>query len=530
MDTIPQHEVIIIGNGPSSIVLSFLLSGHWPYYNPNNPHPLDYLHQRLQSLDGRSLLEVDLAELCQGLTGRSSNPVSVLFDHLQHPQTDFGSQQPSTLNWVLQPTEKSIDHLVLGAGPPGGVWGKLSKHKRVQEILTVSRRRWMQLPELELAPEDGDNSSSNQRATFKEVADYYTRFIEHFKLTQNFLHHTKVVHVHWDQTLESYVVEALQKVPIISAGADSSRLGCFLRSVGRKTCGSSYLKTLRFRCRKLVLATGNSTLPVMLNVPGEDHRRFVFHSLEQLDSVLRSGCVPLNDTVLVVGSGLSAADAITMLMKAKNKNKNRPIRVVHIFRRAINDRSLIFRQLSNTSLYPEYQQVFDQMKSTTKQPLCLDCFLTSDKLYQAYSCCGLASISTNRVVNFSLKDTSNDAQDEQNCVQCEQPLWSKCKQLKVSLVQILVGRRPQLNFLAPEVLASLGRRGPGVDIDSRHNPIAIEPYSHRLAKNDNIYAIGPLVGDNFVRFVQGGALAVANHIVRQQQPKQSKDKHHVGSD
>ena len=29
-----------------------------------------------------------------------------------------------------------------------------------------------------------------------------------------------------------------------------------------------------------------------------------------------------------------------------------------------------------------------------------------------------------------------------------------------------------------------------------------------------LYAMGPLVGDNFVRFLQGGALGITSHILR----------------
>ena len=57
----------------------------------------------------------------QGLEGRSNNPVSVLFDTLNHPGADFGADGRSTVSWLHRP-DQAVDHVVLGRGPPGGVW------------------------------------------------------------------------------------------------------------------------------------------------------------------------------------------------------------------------------------------------------------------------------------------------------------------------------------------------------------------------------------------------------------------------
>lgn len=63
----------------------------------------------------------DLEYLCEGLEGRSSNPVAVLFDSLLLPDSDFGLDHTSPLEWRYEP-ERAIPHLVLGKGPPGGAW------------------------------------------------------------------------------------------------------------------------------------------------------------------------------------------------------------------------------------------------------------------------------------------------------------------------------------------------------------------------------------------------------------------------
>lgn len=54
---------------------------------------------------------------------------------------------------------------------------------------------------------------------------------------------------------------------------------------------------------------------------------------------------------------------------------------------------------------------------------------------------------------------------------------------------------------------------PTKPIDCRNNPIAIDKVSHSvLNAPKGMYALGPLAGDNFIRFIPGGALAVVSHI------------------
>lgn len=136
-----MKEVVIIGNGPSAIATSFMLAGNWPYYCPVEPHPIEFLHHRLtqhHNIDV-SLVEQDLQYLSNGLEGRSLNPVSVLFDHLQHPEADFGVESPSTLTWKFH-TDRVVDHVVIGKGLPGGAWHKMYD---CNEILTISLGSWM---------------------------------------------------------------------------------------------------------------------------------------------------------------------------------------------------------------------------------------------------------------------------------------------------------------------------------------------------------------------------------------------------
>ncbi|CAF4452707.1 unnamed protein product, partial [Adineta steineri] len=46
-DRYERKDVVIIGNGPSAIALSYLLSGHIPYWN-GCPVSNDYLNMKLE--------------------------------------------------------------------------------------------------------------------------------------------------------------------------------------------------------------------------------------------------------------------------------------------------------------------------------------------------------------------------------------------------------------------------------------------------------------------------------------------------
>lgn len=88
--------------------------------------------------------------------------------------------------------------------------------------------------------------------------------------------------------------------------------------------------------------------------------------------------------------------------------------------------------------------------------------------------------------------------------------------VQVSKALVLIGAHPNLSFLADN-----GRPlgvNPDETITCRRNPIDVDPFTNSVVAADGpgMYAMGPLVGENFVRFLKGGALAIASDLAKKQ--------------
>lgn len=93
---------------------------------------------------------------------------------------------------------------------------------------------------------------------------------------------------------------------------------------------------------------------------------------------------------------------------------------------------------------------------------------------------------------------------------CLQGPQGSTEWFNVSYVIVLIGARPNLNFLEH------GGRTLTVNeskpISCRNNPIDVNLFTYESSKQAGLYAMGPLAGDNFVRFALGGALAITQDL------------------
>lgn len=508
-----KKDVVIIGNGPSAITLSYILDGNWPFYC--REHPNEELHARLQSLnlfvredqvqsnsassvshsscilsifasnfktstqnssccsrkgsstsrlEEKSLIRSPLEYICSGLEGRSINPVSVLLDSLQHPEADFGSEIPSCLMWRKIPG-KEVDHVVLGQEEAGGSWSRMSR-TGCDDILTVSFAQWMQLPD---CPVTGTmKGTSGKRINLGNVAKYYKSYIQRKGLDKYFRDHSTVTGLKFIEKNKHWKVSGWQE--------------------GKGN--------FEYITKRVVLATGNSDFANRLSIEGED-LPFVFHSISDLERILNDAKnrVLTDDPVVIVGSGLTAADAILTC-------KEYAIPVKHVFRRHPEDPALIFNQLPE-NLYPEYHMVHDSMKGSHKTP---------GFDYKTFPMHSLTEIRKNKEVVLTNLLGVDDAETSSRTT------------IKASYVLVLIGKRPDLSFILNKNVRDQLPVFPGESLSPRSNPIRIEPYSHRCPSLHGLYAMGPLVGDNFVRFVQGAALAICHDIWDEKEDKKKTQK------
>ena len=191
------------------------------------------------------------------------------------------------------------------------------------------------------------------------------------------------------------------------------------------------------------------------------------------------------DPVLIVGSGLTAADAV---LCAYNNN----VPVIHVFRRRVTDPDLIFKQLPK-KLYPEYHKVYHMM--------CTQSYSLDSDLLSAYT-----SFPEHHVLAFK---------SDMKCIL--QSISGLKKIFRLYAAVVLIGSHPNLSFLK-EQGCYLGHNS-SLPITCKGNPVEIDAYTYECVKEANLFALGPLVGDNFVRFLKGGALGVTRCLAIRQKKK-----------
>lgn len=225
------------------------------------------------------------------------------------------------------------------------------------------------------------------------------------------------------------------------------------------------------RAKNVVLAVGTSDVPNNVSIPGKD-LPFVRHCVKDVASELedvKKGSEP----VLVVGAGLSAADAI---QTARNMGLN----VIHVFRETPCGNPVQMLKKLPKAIYPEYVEMYELM--------CGDLQSEWYRPYPHFQIVGF--LENNRVM---LQDNAGVQEI-----------------LETSVVLMQIGTSPDLTFM-PTQATNLGLTA-GLRVNPKHNPLDVDPFTNESTTQPGLYGIGPLVGDNFVRFIKGGAVAITQHI------------------
>lgn len=483
----------------------------------------------------------DLESLGEGLEGRSGNPVALLFDTLLRPNTDIDDTHPSSIRWEYQPS-KAVRHIVVGRGKPGGFWQFMDPHTK-----TLSLDRWLELPlysfrewQLDQRKAESDHITDhmidhshvtssvndNGRVLSGEVARYYADYVTKMGLGGNFVDNTEISQINsLEKTFHS--VSPLSPICCSSPPSSSSLLSpaspsglCLTNEIMApmldkladicsqisepEDCGIGccdqrrvskhkwYLrgsvdgeKKICVFSQKLVLACGVYGEPRRLNVPGEKEIEFVTNRFSEFSRRLRCLSAAAPGTVLVVGAGLSAADAVLHALRTGAK-------VVHVFQEDPNNNNqkLIFSRMSK-EVYPGYHRVYRLMQGLNEEEE------GEDK--PNYIRCAQSRISEFRARGFTV---ASPAHVEER--------WDD-----VGLGGVFLGSNADLGFLPKKLVERLGSSSSHEAINAKRNPVAVDPVSFVTEASPSLYAIGSLVGDNFVRFGVGSALGAAQHIIKE---------------
>ncbi|CAF1335152.1 unnamed protein product [Rotaria sordida] len=495
LDLCKRKEVVIIGNGPSAIILSYILSGHIPYWN-GCPVSNDYLNIKLeQYVKDTSLLEQDLEFLSDGLEGRSRNPVSLLIDNLLHPDADLGAHLQSKIKWRHDPS-LSIDHICIGRGGVGGVWNQITS----KQLQTISMADWMELPNYPMSTfrqqrraarcnsltnnqETTTTTTNNEnqfgRATYDEVHSYYIHYVKRNRLTNYFRN--------------GYEITSIERVCIDAPYYDDVNEEIRTPQPLWEIRGYNEQDKTPFvlHAKYVVLATGTpQKITRPLGIIGESaSQSFTYTNLHDIEDLINKKRLTNNSKpLLVVGCGLTAVDILLLCQQYL-------IPVLHVFRRAIDDHELVLNQLP-ANIFPEYERIRELIRQSTSTTTSMSSSVSSSSSsqwsYQCYPQSEIISITEDGTVHIRNLRTH---------------ITTDCD---ISFVAKLTGADVTIPFLSSSNT-------------KKYNGLQINPYTYECIDYENVYALGPLAGDKLVRFLQGGALACAASLFKKHRQASSNN-------
>lgn len=485
------------GNGPSAMILSYILHGHIPLYTSETTHhPDPLLHAKLEH--ARDLLDLNVDSLTDHFAASRLSystqalPVNVLLDTLVCPSIDVEEGEcVSNLRWRYAP-EMAVPHLVFGdAAAPGGQWteadedededeGEAALRSSDERIQTLSYASMLSLPGYCYATHyqavTGKVLPAFNRPTRREFAGY------------------------------------LRAYPRAVRIDDVFRNGQSVDGISRTEDGF-YIASHGIRCKHLVLASGIFSEPIR---PPP--------MVEPLLS-LRSPTTTPDPPLLIIGSGFSAADAIVSAPKEQKiihlykwdpESKPSPLRGCH--QQAYPEYAGVYR-LMKRAAESQQQQQQRPTKRTKNRRIASTPFLDSrnwDRVYEGFPNAEVVAVDVNdtATVTFRLMDGTITTRP-------------------VAGLAHAVGRRGSLRYLDDSLLAEVlsPRPHPGSGsspandaekpngIADNLNPTISGQTLRNKALDDlevarDVFIIGSLTGDSLIRFAYGGCVYTAGKLIR----------------
>lgn len=469
-------DTVIIGNGPSALILSFVLHGNTPYYDIATPHPDPILHQKLQKTP--CLLDIDISDLTAHFSASRISystqalPVNVLLDTLLRPLADTNpGQYGSCVEWRFEP-DRSVEHVVLGnTANAGGQWAD-NPVAGSWDIGALSYTEMLSLPGYSL---------------LEHVQNFSEDSIEEF---------------HRPSRRE--VAEYLKVYPAMVNIEDSVYTNCNVDGVIRDREGF-FIGSHNLRCKNLVLASGtfSNLIPA----------RPLLHPLLDLpDLVCESDC-PL----LVVGSGFTAADVI--LSTPLNR------KIIHIFKWAPDEHPSPLRGC-HPRAYPEYASIYRRMKLAAKMNLgSKQVFSPMRKKSNPFERPDLGNLYEGLPNTYIRAVLMHQSTATLTLEDSDGHIFER----EVSSMHYVIGRRGSLQYLKENMLVEIFEN----PSPNAGNVISGKTLRSKAEENlevaSNTFIIGSLTGDSLIRFAFGGCVYVAREIMRRNHTPVDNDIHNPSS-
>ncbi|KAI9293973.1 hypothetical protein K502DRAFT_366245 [Neoconidiobolus thromboides FSU 785] len=486
-------DTVIIGNGPSSIFLSYLLSGFEAYYKPikqTNRYIDDINPQLLSQLlkyqdvplfnTQQSLLELtNIATNYFVDNNNNNNPLSSMLDFLLHPMADMEPEFPEMIHWKKKKSDK-VDHIVLGKGQIGGVWGELN----YSNMKALSIHPFLQLPGLSFEEYRNrmDMLDNEDRPIRSEVSSYFKYYVQYHRLENNFRNNIEVTQVINVKDVMNFKYcqchnnnNNNEKCP--KYGNYNYVIKGIIRSENNQK-----IEKFQMLCKNVVIASGVYNQPLSLNIPGLLDER-VFYKVNELNNQINNNNNNNQLPALIIGSGLSAADAILELKKKnipiihftyslqhyKNKNKKHP--------------------LANCwkEDYPEYYSIYKTIKNNQDNN-------NIDNNYQLYHDITILSMKYNND-SIAVKFVNNS---------------NKEYEIQVQLCGIFIGWEKTIPYLSGRLLNQLDENIIS-NLKTKSNQLNTKDNNSQL---QGMFAIGSIVSSNFIRHLLVSCL-IANAQIRQ---------------
>ncbi|KAJ5161013.1 hypothetical protein N7492_006405 [Penicillium capsulatum] len=455
-----EIDTVIVGNGPSAMILSYILHGYIPFYKSTPPHPDPLLDAKLRQTS--NLLHADVAALTAHFAASRLSystqalPANVLWDTLVRPSIDTDEPgSTSNVEWQHVP-EKAVSHLVMGkSSHPGGQWTE-DPDGASWDIQTLSYAAMLSLPGYSFTDHHqrvkGEPLPPYTRPTRREIADYFRAYPAAVGIDEVF------------------------------------RCGEELTGIAR-TANGFYIQSHDIHCRQLVLASGIFS-QILAPAP----------ILQSLLLTHPTPSVPL----LVVGSGFSAADAI---ISAGADQK-----ILHVFKWAPEERPSPLRSCHQQA-YPEYAGIYRLMKRAAlasgstgqnrrqNRRTTSTAFLESRMWDQVYE--GVANVEIIGV----------ETRDDLAQVTFRHRGGSTFSRPVRGLVYA-AGRRGTLDYLNPSLRSEV------LEHETHDATVSGQTLRAKVIEDlevaRGVHVIGSLTGDSLVRFAYGGCVLAAGRLIGRQ--------------